>query len=64
MIFFREMLQEDKNFPSREKASLIASKVYFHLGEYNDSLTYALGAEELFDVTSTSEYVETIICMY
>ncbi|EEC12281.1 26S proteasome regulatory subunit rpn2, putative, partial [Ixodes scapularis] len=36
-------------------------QVYYHLGSFEDSLTYALGASELFDVTVPSEYVETII---
>ena len=42
---------------------MVASKVYYHLlGSYEDSLTFALGAETLFDVTKTdNQYVETII---
>ena len=51
-------------YPSevRQLAALVASKVYYHLGSYNDSLDYALGAETLFDVTrSDNQYVETII---
>jgi len=35
--------------------------VYYHLGEFDESLTFALGAGNLFDVSSKSEYVETII---
>ena len=27
----------------RQSAALVASKVYYHLGSYEDSLTYALG---------------------
>jgi 26S proteasome regulatory subunit N2 len=45
-------------------AALVASKVYYHLGAFEESLTYALGAMELFDVNSTTEYVETTICKY
>lgn len=41
-----------------------SSKVYYHLGAYEDSLTYALGAGDLFDVNGHSEYVETIIGNY
>jgi 26S proteasome regulatory subunit N2 len=40
---------------------LVASKVYYHLGAFEDSLTYALGAGDLFDVNARNEYVETII---
>ena len=36
-------------------------QVYYHLGSFEDSLTYALGAEDLLDVNGHSEYVETII---
>ena len=44
-----------------ELAALVASKVYYHLGSFSDSLQYALGAGNLFDVNSRTEYVDTII---
>lgn len=56
-----EVLYEDETFKYRNLAALVASKVYYHLGAFEDSLTYALGAAQLFDVSSTSEYVQTII---
>lgn len=58
-----EVVYEDKMYPLevRELAALVASKVYYHLGAYEDSLNYALGAGKLFDVTTSSQYVETII---
>jgi len=58
-----EVVHEDKSYPVdvRELAALVASKVYYHLGSYEDSLSYALGAGKLFDVTSSSQYVETTI---
>ena len=56
-----EILYEDEQFTQRQLAALVASKVYYHLGSFEDSLTYALGAGPLFNVNSTSEYVETII---
>ncbi|XP_014254277.1 26S proteasome non-ATPase regulatory subunit 1 [Cimex lectularius] len=56
-----EVLHEDKGFNQREMAALVASKVYYHLGSFRDSLNYALGAGQLFDVNSRSEYVDTII---
>ncbi|XP_077516303.1 regulatory particle non-ATPase 2 [Amblyomma americanum] len=56
-----EVLYEDNGFPERQLAALVASKVYYHLGSFEDSLTYALGANDLFDVTASSEYVQTII---
>lgn len=55
------MLYEDKIFGQHELAALVASKVFYHLGSYEDALTYALGASNLFDVNARNEYVETII---
>uniref|UniRef100_A0AAQ5ZLK4 26S proteasome non-ATPase regulatory subunit 1 n=1 Tax=Amphiprion ocellaris TaxID=80972 RepID=A0AAQ5ZLK4_AMPOC len=56
-----EVLYEDETFRSRSFAALVASKVFYHLGAFEESLNYALGAGELFSVTDDSEYVETII---
>ncbi|KAI8327260.1 armadillo-type protein [Blakeslea trispora] len=56
-----EILYEDTSFSQRELAALVASKVYYNLGELDDSLTFALGAGQSFDLTETSEYVTTII---
>lgn len=36
--------------------------MYYNLGELDDSLSFALGAGQYFDVSDTSEYVTTIIC--
>eukprot|EP00112_Aurelia_sp_Birch-Aquarium-sp1_P023095 Seg675.34_Seg675.31 transcript_id=Seg675.34_Seg675.31/GoldUCD/mRNA.D3Y31 product="26S proteasome non-ATPase regulatory subunit 1" protein_id=Seg675.34_Seg675.31/GoldUCD/D3Y31 len=56
-----EELYEDEQFRYRKLCALVASKVYYHLGAFEDSLMYALGAGELFNVNSHSQYVETII---
>ncbi|KAK9401498.1 26S proteasome non-ATPase regulatory subunit 1 [Crotalus adamanteus] len=56
-----EILYEDVGFRSREFAALVASKVFYHLGAFEESLNYALGAGNLFNVNDNSEYVETII---
>lgn len=56
-----EGLYENQNFEHRCMAALVLSKVYYHLGEFEESRNYALGANELFDVNDTSEYVQTII---
>lgn len=58
----REVLYEDDQFSERNLAALVASKVYYHLGEYDESMMFALGAGDLFDITAKSEYVETMIC--
>ncbi|CAH1111422.1 unnamed protein product [Psylliodes chrysocephalus] len=56
-----EILHEDKVFQQHQLAALVASKVYYHLGAFEDSLTYALGAGDLFDVNARTEYVETTL---
>lgn len=42
-----ESLYEDEEFDQRQLAALVASKVFYHLGEHNVSLSYALGAGPL-----------------
>lgn len=54
-------MHEDKQFEQNELAGLVASKVFYHLGSFEDALTYALGAGDLFDVNARNEYVDTII---
>ena len=57
-----EQLYEDQRFSHRPLAALVASKVYYYLGELRDALDYALGAGELFDINdSSSEYVKTLL---
>ncbi|KAL8162880.1 hypothetical protein V2J09_014369 [Rumex salicifolius] len=56
-----ESLYEDEEFPQRKLAALVASKVFYYLGESDDSLSYALGAGSLFDVSEDSDYVRTLL---
>jgi len=56
-----EILYEDETFKARQLAALVASKVYFHLEQYDEAMNYALGAGKLFDVSHSSEYVDTIV---
>lgn len=35
--------------------------MFYHLGELDDALNYALGAGTLFDVNEQSEYVQTLV---
>lgn len=37
------------------------AQVFYHLGELDDALNYALGAGSLFDVEEQSEYVTTLV---
>jgi 26S proteasome regulatory subunit N2 len=58
-----ESLYEDEEFDQhqRQLAALLASKVFYYLGELNDSLSYALGAGSLFDVSEDSDYIHTLL---
>jgi 26S proteasome regulatory subunit N2 len=56
-----EGLYEDEHFPERELAALVASKVYYQLEEYNESMIYALGAGKLFSLDHPGEFEETIL---
>ncbi|KAL2923387.1 26S proteasome non-ATPase regulatory subunit 1-like protein A [Bienertia sinuspersici] len=56
-----ESLYEDEEFSQRSLAALVVSKVFYFLGELNDSLSYALGAGSLFDVSEESDYVRTLL---
>ncbi|TVY31724.1 26S proteasome non-ATPase regulatory subunit [Lachnellula subtilissima] len=56
-----EELYENESFPERQLASLVLAKVYYHLQEYNDSMTFALGAGDLFKFDNHGEFEETII---
>eukprot|EP00808_Paulinella_micropora_P016424 g17140.t1 len=56
-----ETLYEDESFQDRNLAAFVASKVFYHLEEFDDALKYALGAGSLFDVGTKSEYVETLM---
>lgn len=41
--------------------AMLPVQVFYHLGELDDALNYALGAGSLFDVEEQSEYVTTLI---
>ncbi|CAM0910956.1 unnamed protein product [Alopecurus aequalis] len=56
-----ESLYEDEEFDQRQLAALVVSKVFYYLGELNDSLSYALGAGPLFDVSEDSDYANTLL---
>ncbi len=53
---------------AHDAAALLASKVYYYLGEYEEALSFALGAGNAFEAESrapgSGEYVETVVCEY
>jgi len=59
------LLAEDASFPARELASLVAAKVYYHLGEFERAMHHALGAGKHFDVFGKkTEFVETLVAKF
>ena len=56
-----EELSEDASFPAQSLAAFIASKCFFHLQAYDDSLRLALCAGEYLDISAKNEYIETIL---
>lgn len=56
-----ESLCEDESFKKRDLAALLASKIYYHLGSFDDCIAYAISANNLFNINIKSEYVDTII---
>uniref|UniRef100_A0A2P2I0U6 26S proteasome non-ATPase regulatory subunit 1 n=1 Tax=Hirondellea gigas TaxID=1518452 RepID=A0A2P2I0U6_9CRUS len=55
-----EALEENESFGKRELAALVVSKVYFHLGSYLDSLSYALRSGSLLSKDPNTLYIDTI----
>ncbi|KAI6162104.1 26S proteasome regulatory complex non-ATPase subcomplex Rpn2 Psmd1 subunit [Pisolithus thermaeus] len=62
-----ESLYEFEELPKevRDIAALLASKVYYYLGEYDEALSFALGAGNAFQAEARTydakEYVETVV---
>ncbi|KAK3121303.1 hypothetical protein QOZ80_8BG0650410 [Eleusine coracana subsp. coracana] len=56
-----ESLSEDGEFDQRQLASLLASKVFFYLGDQASALPAALAAGPLFDVSDDSDYTQTLL---
>lgn len=56
-----EALSEDESFPAADLAAALASKCFYHLQIYDDSLRLALSAGKYLDLNEKSEYVETLL---
>ncbi len=60
-LTFIEELSEDATFPAADLAAAIASKCFFHLQSYSDSLKLALSSGKYLNLSAKNEYVDTII---
>lgn len=56
-----EDLFDDESFPHRSLAALLASKIYYNLGDYESSVKYSLLAGDAFNTSENSEFVQTIV---
>ena len=56
-----EEISEDTTFPANDLAAAIASKCYYHLQEYSDSLRLALSAGKYFNISEKNEYIDTLL---
>ena len=56
-----EELSEDTSFPAADLAAAVASKCFFHLQDYDDSLRLAFCAGKYLDISLKNEYIETIL---
>jgi len=56
-----ESLAENQAFPERALAASVASKVYYYLEDFDESLRLALESQDKFDLYEKSQYVETLI---
>ncbi|CAI2379462.1 unnamed protein product [Moneuplotes crassus] len=56
-----DALSSDESFPERQLAAFVASKVFYHLQEYEYSVRLALEAGPRFDIMERSQYVDTVI---
>ena len=56
-----EQLFEDNHFTHRELAALVASKVYYNLGDYESAVKYSLLAGKTFNTNEDSNFAETIV---
>ena len=60
-FWFSEELAEDKQFQEKQLACSVASKVYYFLEEYDESLRLALESGDKFDLNDKGQYVEKLI---
>ena len=58
---YSEALKDEEDFPEKELAASVASKVFYYLEEYDEALKFALEAGTKFNLTEDSKYVETLI---
>lgn len=56
-----ESLADDDAFPHRALAASVASKIYYYMSEPADAVRLALSAGDLFSVTATDSYSQSVV---
>ena len=56
-----EALYEDHTCEHRSLCALVLSKVFYHLDDLDETLAYALGAQDLVDVNGSDDYSKTVL---
>ena len=56
-----ELSETEADADTKTLASIVASKVFFHLEELDDALKYALAAGDRFDIEDNSDFVQTLV---
>lgn len=56
-----ESLASNNQFPQHKLASIVISKVFYHLQEYNQAVKFALDSGDLFNLNESGLFVKTII---
>ena len=56
-----ESLIDEENFPEKQLAASIASKVFYYLQEHDEALRLALEAGDRFDIYTDNMYTETLV---
>ena len=54
-------LANNKDFSAYKKAALLASKIYYHLGNLEEAVNYAILAEDEFNTNTNDDYCETVV---
>ena len=51
-----EKLAKNPDFSARRNASLLAAKLLYRLGNFDEAVSYAIGTEDLFDTSATDDF--------
>lgn len=62
-FIFSELLARNEKFELAPLASLLLAKLNFHLGNFDDSVKFALLSGDIFNIEDNTQFVETILAV-